>query len=178
MTEKFVASNGVSVEYRTHFSGLSRLVFNEREGDQMTPQELDALIEYMDYTRDKDLGRWRHPTDRDWVAYTVTDDDVWLVNERAGYEQRFNRHDLPRMIKTEGVSVAIDYFAANTELKPWHEAGHLTIWALNIVGVLSDTEAYICRDGVFRPVNNESRVSFPTTDLRIGSARCIWPEAS
>lgn len=181
MSDTFVASNGIEV-----VPDEQDLYIGDPALSPLTPAGVAALREFFQHERDEELGRWRWPENPEYVVYKARAGErvpdarhVTVSNESNG--------DAAWLFEVEsgGVSgggswardAARAYFAAHPESKPWHDARHLSLWVLTLDGCASP-EVYIRRGEVFRPVNNESRVSIDGRDALITGARRIWPEVS
>lgn len=181
MSDTFTASNGVEIEIAP-------------EGHLLMPpaaiglgtESQQALREFFQHERDKELGRWRWPENSDYVVYPselyLTPHDADLVtvfNERTGQSAHCRRED-------DGNSghfslAARTYFAAHPEPKPeWHDAKPGEVWLLNYDG--DDVPAIAVADEgspSFQfgdSAGDPSRVGTEHPD--IVDARRIWPEAT
>ena len=133
----------------------------------------DALREFFQHERDKELGRWRWPEDPDFVVYPIGENQqVRVVNERTGY---FNTTPRPRgfakpveEMSTQWRIAARAYFSAHPEPKPWHYAREGEAWAITVNG---KEYPAIFQAGRFRDHGG----SWNAED--ISNARKIWPES-
>lgn len=193
MSETFTASNEVVIDrVDTEIGG--RLVVEDhspvaRGGVTTTkistwldPRQADALREFFQYERDKELGRWRWPENPEYVVYKSTAGErlrgarhVTVSNESNGEAA------LLFEVASGGVSggsswareAARAYFAAHPEPKPWHEAVEGEVWLLMFP---NSTQAWFVNGGYFQNVRTLTNIN--KTDPGITAGRRIWPEVS
>jgi hypothetical protein len=113
--DKFVASNGVTVDTDVHGCVTVAGVESLRDSSQ-------ALREFFQHERDQELGRWRWPENPDYVVVQADNggERAWVVNER---NQQITgwvwRADLDRSTaRAQVVAAARAYFDAHPEPKP------------------------------------------------------------
>lgn len=148
-------------------------------------ENMDSIREQILAERDKELGRWRDPVEKNATVYRMGaclgSRRIMISNELNGASEEVLEIALDECVTDWSKGIAERYFAAHPIKKPWHTPKHLEIWALTIQGCPS--EAYIYREGypnrepAFRPVNHEDRVRFAPTDPKIVDAHRIWPES-
>lgn len=149
-----------------------------------------ALREFFQHERDKELGRWRWPENPDYVVYKAPAGErvpdarhVTVSNESNGEAAWLFE------VGSGGVSggdswardAARAYFAAHPEPKPWHDAKPGEVWVVTY----RSPSARETANNVMTCVNDGGHISF-FNDYRlhtvhytgIESARRIWPEVS
>lgn len=184
---EFTASNGVTVSSETQLiTGYRRInfsVYGKTETFEVSGPFMSALIESLDHEKDHELGRWRCPTETDWVAgegaRTAEGRTVVIVNERTLDRFWFNERVRDA---GEGVDVAHRvgraYFEAHPERKPAAEAKAGEVWELTIddgsehtVFIHEDLavggRAGVSQGGSYFDIEDSSNIT---------SARKVWPE--
>ena len=134
-------------------------------------KEVEALREYFQAERDRELGRERDAESQDWVVYPLSVTDsvraVRVVNERYG-RAFIHSEDLPLLGNVHG-RVADRYFAAHPAHQPWHDAKPGEVWMLTMEG--EERPAIVTEDGNF-----EAPLFLVTPQsVRITAGRRIWP---
>lgn len=188
MTETFTASNGVEITITN--KGDEEYLLGK--GEDMPDGErrwtvatgggegIQALREFFQHERDKELGRWRDPENPDMVVQTDKGGErAWVVNERnqqiTGWVWRV---DLDHSTAhAQVVEAARAYFAAHPEPKPWHDAKPGDVWLLTFDGGEPRPVGVFDFDGTphFSVPGAED---FSINYARITDGRRIWPEAS
>lgn len=146
--------------------------------DYTTPAATFALEEFFQAKRDRDLERWRCPTDPNLVVYENQVGVAFVFDEDAGDYQTVTREGAYAI---EGLSyrrAARAYFEAHPESKPWHDANHGEVWELDFIGV-SSWVAVEAGDGEEpRPVFRDPHtvVQIEVDDPKITAGRRIYPE--
>lgn len=101
--------------------------------------EAQGLRKYFEQERDRELGRWRCPTDSKYVvtpAGELPEHGINVTNERNGFSLKFSRHAVFQdMYYKPFADVALAYFAAHPEPKPWHDAANGEVWLVKVDGV-------------------------------------------
>lgn len=120
--ETFEASNGVPVRRTTtgtlSFTRNGSLDLGALTGISASQEE--ALREFFQHERDKELGRWRSKVNPEWVGYENGPDEAVLIHELSGVVHDIKRGNVfPN--STLLASVSTEYFAAHREPKPWME---------------------------------------------------------
>lgn len=167
----FTASNGVELDDYGNWDGGGPAELVERH---------KARMEFYQHLRDEELGRWRWPSNLDYVVYPQHDGSVLVTFERIGESSILYRRDDP-VHDMEG-EAARAYFTAHPVRKPWHDAKPGEVWALTIdhAGVRAEYDGavacYLDERGDF--VATQGLMRIDQRDAQITGARRIWPEAS
>lgn len=142
------------------------------------PEQVFDAEEYFQVREDARRGRWRSPQHPDFVCYD-RDGSVFVIDERDGRSVFMQRgYIMPGL--PEYSEVAIAYFEAHPEPKPWQQAEHGEAWALRLVG--STVAAAEGVETVWQyNVHSRAFVSQDFGSLRfddalIADGRRIWPE--
>lgn len=169
MTE-YTASNGVKVASETQgITGRRRIQFdhgNHGTNIEMTSDEMAALIECLDDEKDRALGRWRWPKNRDYVVYPV-DGGYSVFKEDRGVTEFRNglyAHDM------EG-EAARDYRLSFPN--PWEDAKEGEAWLVSVDG--QETIALVDAAGDLS-TSAETFVRGTDDMRRVVGIRRIWPE--
>ena len=178
MSDTFTASNGVRVTRRGESVRLSCEFMANRIAtfDDLNMQDLDALREFFQHERDKELGRWRWPEKPDYVVYpkersTSGKRMVRVVSEAHGYGCDYCEGDRDG---NEQRLAASAYFAAHPEPKPeWHDAKPGEVWAITAGSHPDEFAVQVTTELVFGTHDGDL---ISTKDEGIVSARRIFPE--
>lgn len=185
MTEKFVASNGIPViEKDWGLSFTQGVDLGTLTG--VSEDQANALREFFQHERDRELGRWRWPENAAivvWESRRSNEKEVTVLDEGTGYVGYFSRGHVADVVLNEGAlrRAARAYFAAHPEPKPWHDAKPGEVWVVKIsTGPTFDEVAlqvreYFTEGFVFK--DHIEDIQYPLTDPAIITARRIWPEA-
>lgn len=146
----------------------------------LSPEVVMDAEEFLQAQRDLELGRWRCPTETDWVAReglrTADGRTVVVVNERTLERFWFNERVRDA---SEDVHLAHRvgraYFEVHPERKPWQEAKPGEVW------VLSTSDGH--EDAFMVMAVRELGIVFEADQFRepldspdITGGRRIWPE--
>lgn len=180
--ETFKASNGALIE----LTNAGKTGYMLAEGDESGAtgylgfEQMVASREFFLHERDQELGRWRCENEPEWVAYPgfrnhAGSRTVRVLNELNGFSTTFaeyNDDDDFQGTVTDGANIAIAYFKAHREKKPWHDAKPGEVWVLTGTGGLEqpwrrmDTCRWIsCTTGMVE-YNDEHAIA----------GRRLWPE--
>lgn len=178
MTTTFTASNGIEIEISEHGYLLGKGDYGSGPTYATAgPEGIDALREYLQHRRDAELGRWRSKKHPNYVVYPVEGKtrEVRVTNEATGVTRSYRDHpdylEANSQIRT---LVAREYFAANPEPKPWHDAKPGEVWVLDIKDDLGrEAPAVVNGQPEFRTYLGEY---FDLDSPQIVHARRIWPE--
>jgi len=166
------------------------VMFDHANGYLSPASAMDAEEFYLD-KRDRDLGRWRCPTDPEWVAREVERDaygrrQVLVLNECTFEVRAYTHQNVADTASGEPVKyrVARAFFEAHPERKPWHDAKEGEIWAVTIRGEEHITRVMSPRDGISKDATEAAflalDVAAPDWVYRespwITAGRRIWPE--
>lgn len=180
MSEKFTASNGVTVSSETQaITGRRRIKFEtEHVGEvfEVSGEYMTALVEKLDHERDQELGRWRYNSYL--VIYQAENHQpgnrarsVYVLDERtAKMHMRHEGQAAWREADPELTTAAASYFAAHPLPKPWHDAKPGEVWVLTVDG---KEDAFKLHGDLFR---NGALWDIEQTDRHITAGRRIWPE--
>ncbi|MCJ1709284.1 hypothetical protein [Microbacterium sp. VKM Ac-2923] len=142
------------------------------------PQAELALSELFRAETDKNLGRWRWPTDPDYVVYAFGLRDVKVLRESTGASRSFTTDELT--VPSAMRDAARAYFDAHPEKnldapKPWHKATLGDVWvmgplnvAYTVVGGV-DSGSWFTRADVFGKVEKRD-----LTDDVFTTGTLIW----
>lgn len=146
----------------------------------LSPASVMDAEEYFQAKRDEELGRWRCPTETDWVARegvrTAEGRTVVVVNERTLDRFWFNERVRDA---SEDVDLAHRvgraFFEAHPERKPWEDARPGEIWEITRDGI--GEGVYLRATHEWRAIWPFSGSASPASSLnRVTSARRVWPE--
>lgn len=184
MTEKFEASNGVTIvsssasEYPGYWS-----LRGKRGGIAVNTDEQQALREFFQQERDDRLGLWRFPKSVDYcVRELVTKNgrEISVIHEPSGKAYAFSEGILATCAGSttldldEYTRVALEWFEAHPLPKPWRDAKPGEVWVLTL-----EKEGEV---GAVREYGPDFKLSLGTKmiprDGRITAGRRIWPEDS
>lgn len=143
----------------------------------LAPRTAMDAEEYFLAKRDADLGRWRCPTDLDWVAREGERDafgrrTVVVFNERTFEFHQYNELVAGEVADAETARhrAARTYFEAHPERKPWEDAKPGEAWVLEVpAGPVVAVRRF---DGGFYDYEG-NRLAME----RVSDARRIYPEA-
>lgn len=178
--EIFTASNGIVMVERT--GNLIRLKSKPDSGyaadrlagyDELNLHDIEALREYFQVERDRELGRWRWPGNSTYVVYELTRDKIRVVNESTGNVNDFIRGSNFRR-SDSSLGAAVDYFEAHPAKKPWHDAKPGEVWELTLDG-LKYAALYSGEDRWTYSLGGEAKLLY-NPGGRIQDAKRIWPE--
>lgn len=178
MSTKFTASNGVEIEI-TEIGGIfAKSVYGHI---QAGPGGTKALREFFQHERDQELGRWRDPVNRDLVVYRLPKEDntdgraVRVIDETSGdtfiYWETFESFRAGK--HAQMWKVAVRYFEAHPESKPWDEAEPGEVWELTDSEGREQLWVWDEIDG-WRSVHSD-KVSH-LVGRKATAGRRIWPE--
>lgn len=183
----FTASNGVTV--RPDDAGL---VCHRADGAEVYvgPESSAALREWFLAERDKELERWRSPSDsRYFVRVFGGPNQIEVIFEpkmirrryfsrsAVGTESEKNWSGIPG---PELDAIALEYYAAHPEVPPWARAADGDIWELTSSSLNHGQPAQYLHDGgrFFKLPLLEPRMlgwmaaSYPS---EFDSGRLVWP---
>lgn len=159
---EFRARSGRTVKSRSDGSVL----FDHANG-YLSPASVMDAEELFQAKRDAELGRWRCPTETDWVARegvrTADGRTVVVVNERTLDRFWFNER-----VRDAGADVDVAhrvgraYFEAHPERKPWEDAKPGEIWDLIAEGKENRYAAIAC---TIPSDNSEVIYLYPVDDM-------------
>lgn len=144
MSDTFTASNGRQIECDTAI-GETRVVENGQNMlenfDFLNARDMNALREFFQHERDRELGRWRWPDNRDYTVRVAPEHaqhldpggkTVAVERESTGYVGYYSPDRVPELTDDTGdlLRAVHAYFAAHPEPKPWHDAKAEEIWVL------------------------------------------------
>lgn len=136
-----------------------------------------ALREFFQHERDKELGRWRDPENLHRVAYATSPHTVFIMDESTGQGAEYSRQTVNDSSANYGDRLkrqsARAYFAAHPEPKPWHFAKPGEVWVLVVNGE-EYPWGFDGRDQRFIYAGGESWLRH--NDDMITAGRRIWPE--
>ena len=172
MTEKFVASNGIPIiEKDWGLSFTQGVDLGTLTG--VSDDQANALREYFQHERDRELGRWRWPENPEWVMYQGGPGSVWVFDEDDPYLTRIYCSEVSRVpfSHNSALGAATAYFAAHHEPKPWHDAKPGEVWAIVTENVAEEVAVQRTPNGLWQFCDGVVR----DDELPIESARRIWP---
>lgn len=173
--EQFETSSGRIVKV-----GVDGSVMFDHVNGFLTPESAIDAEEFYQAKRDAELGRWRCPTETDWVARegvrTADGRTVVVVNERTLDRFWFNER-----VRNAGADVDVAhsvgraYFEAHPERKPWQAAKPGEVWILSTAdGENAAYSVMTVREAGVVFESDEGRYSLDDADIE--EARRIWPE--
>lgn len=180
MTTTFIASSGVEIE--TTETG-EIFVKGAYGYSQAGTEGVEALREFFQHERDRELGRWRDPDNRDLVVYRLPKEDnidgraVRVIDETSGdtfiYWETFESFRAGK--HAQMWKVAVRYFEAHPEPRPWKEAKPREAWVLTIDGeeIPATTTLSLYSDGCDFYTGGDC---INAHDPSITAGRRIWPE--
>lgn len=186
MNTKFTASNGLEIEIKEDGYLVGKENFESSLIDASASSEgVEALREFFQHERDQELGRWRDPVNRDLVVYRLPKEDntdgraVRVIDETSGdtfiYWENFESFRAGK--HAQMWKVAVRYFEAHPELRPWDEAEPGEAWVLTIDG--SEEAAmlmYSYDSDTHEFYIGSSDSLYSRSDPSITAGRRIWPE--
>ena len=175
-TPTFTASNGLDLEHAEdgHLLGDVLNCYGP-----LSPDGVEALREYFQYLRDKELNRWRDPVNPDLVVYQLPENDnldgraVRVMDETTGHEYVYVENNRTWWEVKAEREAADRYFEAHPETQPWEEAESGDIWeltgadGLKQVWVRNETGGWVSI--------NEPKVTY-YDGKGVTAGRRIWPE--
>ncbi len=170
----FTASNGVAVREVTPVTDRGPWLLVD--GEQVSPNNAQALREFFQAEADERLGRWRWPKDPRFLVYRVGEDRVTVMYEPGGGSTYWSRSEAGSAAGSDVRDAAAAYFAAHPA-KPWHEAQPGEGWIIDIgdeaypnvqAVVVSNEGKFLFRDGHSLPLDRDY----------IRSGRRFHPEVS
>ena len=180
MSTKFTASNGVEIEI-TEIGGI--FAKSGYGHIQAGPGGTKALREFFQHERDRELGRWRDPVNRDLVVYRRPEEDdcdgraVVVLDDSTGvaftYWEKYGLDGQGVTRYEKGKEAAGRYFAAHPETKPWEEAEQGEIWELT--GADGLKQAWV-RNGTGGWVSINALKAVYYDGKGVTAGRRIWPE--
>ncbi len=180
MSTKFTASNGVEIE-TSEIGGI--FVKGDYGYSQAGTEGVEALREYFQHERDRELGRWRDPVNRDLVVYRRPEEDdddgraVAVLDDSTGvaftYWEKYGLDGQGVTRYEKGQEAAGRYFAAHPETKPWEEAEQGEIWELTDSEGREQLWVWDEIDG-WRSVHSDKVSHLVGREATAG--RRIWPE--
>lgn len=172
MTE-FTASNGIPViKKEWGYCLTTGMDLGVMTG--VSNSQFDALREYFQAERDRELGRWRSKKDPNFIV--VPDNlkyEVTVIDEQSGMKQWVTRGGGDGAERSF-VVIAEEYFAEHPEKKPWHDASPGEVWVITTENVSDEVAVQRTDTGDWG--YNDGRV-FRDNELKIETARRIWPES-
>lgn len=174
MSDTFTAKTGRTVAIKSR-STTGTVLEISGIGTRTTVDlgDVETLREFFQHERDKELGRWRSRDEPNWVVYHApnVNGDHYVLNELTGNTALWGRDTARGSIHSgESKAIAVEYFAAHPEPKPWHAAKPGEVWALIVDGV---EKAFTLHGDLFRTGNLHD---IEQTDGHITAGRRIWPE--
>lgn len=180
-TKTFTASNGVEIETTVDGClctvGSIGYVWAGIEG-------VEALREYFQHERDRELGRWRDPDNPDFVVYRrpKRDDElgraVWVLDETTATGYTYWEKSTPAWPGkyAQMWKAAERYYEAHPEPRPWDEAETGEIWEL------TDPDGHKqlwvkwvkTERGLWRSIHSSKPTYYDAKNATAG--RRIWPE--
>src|SRR5690625_2157557 len=191
MGKRFVASNGIRLEGdSTDIKNCIR-IYADTYGNTLTnydaldADESQALREFFQHERDRELGRWRDPESPDYVVYPPdyvaypNEDTVVVLHEATGARISWTRGEAEQEVYGAmlGFVTANRYFEAHPVAKPWQDAEPGEVWEVTLEGEPHTLEmTCIDRDGdiCFFTKSRLVLTHYP----RIVWAGRLWPEVS
>ena len=169
MSEKFVASNGVTVAISKNQLVCDGWVC------EIGSAVYDALREFFQHERDAELGRWRWPESTSVVVYEESPDVLRIFEEEGGTGWVYVRGVFNAGIPAPVADAGEAYFAAHHVSKEWHDAKPGEVWALTYGG---QETAHVWTDRWAGQGNAfvSDRAIVEAEDPDITAARRIWPE--
>lgn len=140
--------------------------------------------EFFQAKRDAELGRWRWPSNPDYVVYLAANGQAIVIDERSGlhvYRYRGEAAEMRRLRAATGEDIMLAskaaeaYFEAHPERKPWHDAKPGDVWLLTLDGVESAFYPSKSLARHFTPVapnTGTTAISFDWPEIEAG--RCIF----
>lgn len=105
----------------------------DMHGFYITEREMQALREFFQAERDKELGRWRESPGSELVVYS---EGVFpyriarVLDEHTGEPGVY--YEMINYAKTGHSGVAQAYFKEHPARKPWHDAKQGEVWELTV----------------------------------------------
>lgn len=177
----FTASNGMAVREVTPVTDRGPWLLVD--GEQVSPNNAQALREFFGAEADERLGRWRWPENPDYVVYPVGDDVVDVLRESSVSDS--TRGPGRQASITRAVAATWDrdysqnfhrsaraYFDAHPEPKPWLDAADGEVWALTGAGGLEQPWRRL--NGHWVSFSGEIKYDA----VRAIAGRRIWPAVS
>jgi hypothetical protein len=175
----FTASNGLKIHLTNAYkTGYTVHPGKTASSSYLSFEEMVAWREFFRAERDEELGRWRSPQYPDYVVYPVDENTVRVSNETNGFASKRLRseiYDTPQECFDTPEYVALAYFDAHPEPKPWHDAKPGQVWALTLEdddGSITEMAAFKDGEGLWRSVLSQSVIQDPF----ITEGHLIWPE--
>jgi len=175
---RFATSNGVVIDHSILPNPPAPrdnipLIVNVSE------RESDALAELFRSRDDNRLGRWRSPENADFVVYGDQDENhIRVVNEIDGENITFAR-DFVNPCGSTFAQVALAFFEAHPESKPWHKAQQGEVWVVTRPTTYDwetpTTVRTVTSSRRFADVSS-LRPAFDVTSSEIVAAERIWPK--
>ncbi len=177
MTTTFTASNGIKLEI-TDDGGV--FTHDSRAYVMASVTGVEALREYFQHERDRELGRWRDPDNRDLVVYRMPELDydeggraVRVMDETSGEAVTYWENRRLDWENKEEREAADRYFKAHPEPRPWEEAEPGEIWELTEPEGLKQLWVKTDRE-LWRSIHLTKSVLYNGKNAADG--RRIWPE--
>lgn len=188
MSDTFTASSGRQIECDTAI-GETRVVENGQNMlenfDFLNARDMNALREFFQHERDKELGRWRWPEDPNYTVRpsarfagrTAWPTSVDVEHEPTGLVDYVTFGSLKaKEYEYKAIRAAKAYYEAHPEPKPeWHDAKAGQAWVIEgptfdeaACTVVAKNEELYFED----PVED----TFISITGEITNARRIWPE--
>lgn len=179
--KEFTASNGVAIHELAQGIGFTLPGRSMISNYGIGADKVAALREFFRHDADERFGRWRWSESPDYVCYGH-DGSVFVMDERTGRQALLHRgHVIPGL--PEHSAVAVAYFEAHPEPKPWGMAAEGDIWELDGTQYLAviDTDGETAagprffRFPLVRPAHPDwSPGRFPS-EFSMGFR--VWPES-
>lgn len=140
--------------------------------------DMEALEEYFQAKRDKELGRWRWPENPTYVVYGNNLPDIYVVEESKGVWGQWHERELThREVKRDALARAASAYLETLPLiKPWLDAKPGEVWILNFADFPNTDVSSLVKEGVFTYNDPCCDERMPLDSDEIVSARRIWPE--
>lgn len=174
MSDTFTASNGVEIEIAPggHLLMPPAAIGLGEESQQ-------ALREFFLHERDKELWRWRSGDEPNWVVYHApnVNGDHYVVNELTGYTALWGRDTARDSIHSgESKAIAVEYFAAHPEPRPWHDARDGQLWLIRFDDFPDTDVSALVKGGMFVYNDHCHEGTATLEDSSIVGGTQIWPE--
>ena len=94
--------------------------------------EVNTLRTFFQEERDTELNRWRDTLNPDMVCFPITENNIRVLNERAGYLSciYYRGDGIDLQSSNPYIRTAWRYFEAHPMKKPWEKAAQGDIWVL------------------------------------------------
>ncbi|GAA1578961.1 hypothetical protein [Leucobacter aridicollis] len=178
MSDTFTASNGVRVTRRGESVKLSceRMANRLATFDDLNRQDMEALREFFQHERDKELGRWRDPERPDIVVYLCDAERcVRVLDELTGVSQLYVEGQMSEY-RGDMADAARTYFAAHPEPRSWHDARDGQLWLIRFDDFPDTDVSALVKGGRFVYNDHCHEGTATLKDSSIVGGTQIWPE--